>query len=534
MQDLKDRLSNCICRATDRLFSTRISSKRQTAKNGQQPHISHTQPRQGGRFVKAQASAQPPLKTPLTARAPNAGQPVVPHVTTFQGLIQSISSRRTYLPPDTAVKQSRIEADTMLLDPAIKAPLNERFRGTTGAAWHIEPDDATDPEQVDMAAGLTRMVKKIPRFRKYLFNLLMAEFHGRYAINNVYNWVFDGDDRYITATNWVPVHGDKLVFDENGEVGVKVGATIQSWMVNKVDEHGRRSLDQTIMGRVYWFDEWTRPLYTVHHGEIRDGLYEDVWSAGSIFGLGIRHHVYWPYWLKQDCMAAMVDALSRLGTGLRIYYYTEGNPESLQSVKRAAEAQSGENNILFPRPLGKEGGGPGIETVELSGEGLDHMKDIIRDYFDGQIRQLIIGQELSATTGKSGTGLGSGVGEQHAHTKSEIVKEDAASLGETLTKELLVPLAAFNYPRQPMRCSFVFDVDDSERQELLAASKLFFDMGGEIDADHLRGELGLPKPEPGAEVLKKAAAPAVDPAGDKQGSPFSLTAKPKGKELPED
>jgi hypothetical protein len=27
MQDLKDRLSNCICRATDRLFSTRISSK---------------------------------------------------------------------------------------------------------------------------------------------------------------------------------------------------------------------------------------------------------------------------------------------------------------------------------------------------------------------------------------------------------------------------------------------------------------------------------------------------------------------------
>lgn len=489
-------------------------------------HVSHTQPRQGGRFVKSKAAAEEPLKTPVTVRVPNAGQPAVPHVTTFQGLMQSISGRRVYLAPDTAVRQSRIEADKMLMDPAIKAPLNERFRGTTGAAWHIEPDDATDDEQVDMAAGLTRMVKKIPRFRKYLYNLLLAEFHGRYAINNVYNWVLDGDDRFITATHWQPVHGDKLVFAETGEIGVKVGATIPSWMMNKID--------QTVMGRVYFFDEWTRPLYAVHHGEIRDGIYEDVWSAGSIWGLGIRHHVYWPYWLKQDAMTSMLDALARYGTGFTIWYYTEGDPANEKGVRAAAEAQSGQNAVLFPRPIGMDKQGPGIERIEMSGEGLAHMKDIVRDYFDAQIRNMIIGQELSSTTGKSGTGMGSGVSEFQAHTKSEIVKEDAASLGETLTKELLVPLATFNYPRKPMRCSFVFDVDDSERQELLTSAKLFFDMGGEIDADHLRGELGLPKPEPNATILQKSAAPAVGPPDAGGGSPFSLTTKTTGKESPED
>jgi len=58
---------------------------------------------------------------------------------------------------------------------------------------------------------------------------------------------------------------------------------------------------------------------------------------------------------------------------------------------------------------------------------------------------------------------------------------------------------------------FVSDIDDSERAELLEAAERFHKMGGVLDADHLRGEMGLPKPEPGAEVL--GAAPAKPDPG---------------------
>jgi phage gp29-like protein len=475
-------------------------------KNGKPSHISHRQHRVAGKFAKTsqpsqQLIAAPPLPIEVQREA-------VPHPATFASQILSINGKRVYYNPDEAVRQSRIEADKMLSDPAVRSALHERFRSTVLAEWSIEPENAEDSTQSDMAKALTKIVQRIDGLED-LFNWLMyAVFHGRAAVNSVFRRGHDELGTWVGVSEWQPIHGDKLIFtSEKGQAGIKVGVMTPEWLT---------PIDVTFEGRAYFLDKVTRPTLCIHKGEVMDGLFEDVYSAGAVNGVGIRSMVYWPWWLKQNAVGWLLDGLERWGQGTTIWFYQAGNPDSEKAVRKAAEAQSNQNNLIFPRASGDDKGGAGIERLEMSdGGGIEHIEHILRDYFDAQIKALIISQELSSTTGKSGTGMNSGVADFQSHTKSELIKFDAIRLGRTLTNELLKPIARFNWPDLPFRCKFKFAVDDSERKELLAGIKILFDMGGEVSEDQVRSLLGLAKPKEGERTLRKQAPPALDQTGQK-------------------
>ena len=352
-----------------------------------------------------------------------------------------------------------------------------------------------------MAEQLTKIVGYIPKFTAYRQWLLEGVFFGRAANNNVFQWQFaDGDEQWIGITGWVPIHGDKLVWSDQGRLGVRIGATFPHWMADKIES--------SVEGRVYWFDDYYRSLYTVHNPNSEDGQFEDVRSAGGRFGLGLRSYIYWAWWLKQEAFGWCLDALQRWGAGFEVWEYSEGDPASEAAVRAAAEAQSGYNRILFPRPIGNDKQGPSVHRIEMDGRGLNLIKSFINDYFDNQINRYIIGQNLSSEA--AGTGLGSGVADLHASTKGQIIKLDSINLAETLTRELLYPLARFNWPRKQCRVRFVIDVEKPDIEALMEAADLFVKLGGVVDEDHLRSQLGLPKPDQGAAVLGgKPAAPAM-------------------------
>jgi CheY-like chemotaxis protein len=68
MQDLKDRLSNCICRATDRLFSTRISSKCLVEMHGGSVEVQSDGDGTGSEFT-----VRVPMVLALVGECPNDG-----------------------------------------------------------------------------------------------------------------------------------------------------------------------------------------------------------------------------------------------------------------------------------------------------------------------------------------------------------------------------------------------------------------------------------------------------------------------------
>ena len=462
-------------------------------KTNNKPHISQRQLRNAkGRFAK---KLQP---------ADDLNKRSVPHVHTFQSLIQS-AGRDLYLNPDEAVRRSRIDTQRMRLDLSVSAPLEERQRAVALLDWHVEPEDKEDAAQKLIAERITRILNQIPHFTKMRMALLDAIWTGRTAVNVVYGWQETPGGRNLVITEWVPIHGDKLTFDAEGNVGVRVGGRLGPEF----------KTETTPEGRVHWFDERTRLLYVVHRHFIEDGFHEDVRSAGSIHGLGIRHRCYWAWWLKQEALGWVLDHLERWGTGVQVWYYEAGNPESEAQVRDAAEKQSGKHHLLVPRSIGDDKQGSGIEHVELSGRGIDHIRTILQEYFDAQIKNYIIGQTLSSEP--AGGGIGEGTAQLHRETKSDVVRLDAINLSETLTNQLVEPLVRFNFPNDECRVRFVIDTDSPDPMGLLEAAQKFWLLGGKVDEDDLRGELGLPKPAEGAAILQKpdiTPPPITEPEAD--------------------
>jgi phage gp29-like protein len=446
------------------------------------------------------------------ALAPNLGLPGIPRPSAFLMRLYSSQGRNIYLNPDAAVRRSREEAEVMLQDPTISEPLDERIRSTSLLKWHIEPPDKSDAAQVQMAKDVTAIIDAIPTFLEYKEQLLMATFHGRSGVGHAYDWADVMGQRAITVNQWDPIHGDKFLFDVDGGIGLRIG-----WF-DEIDEF---EIDMTSEGRVIWLNKakniagggaahTPRPdmvgrspfgadlinYYVIHKHQIRDAALEDFFSAGYRNGLGIRTRVYWAWRYKNDALGWLQDAMQRFGSGVAVFYYTEGNTTSEQAAMKNAENLNQGAALLLPRPMEGDTQGPSFEIKEPPGVGLEFMLRAVQDYFDKKIETYIIGQNLSSET--KGTGLGSGVADLHRETKSDLVRRDSTSLQETLTKQLVAPIIQYNrvfHPEWPKcQLKFLFAIDESNPKDTLEAAKILFDMGVELDHDELRGLANLSKP----------------------------------------
>jgi phage gp29-like protein len=441
------------------------------------------------------------------ALAPNMGKSAIPHESTFQQRLYSGSGKVVYYNSDEAIRQSREDAAKMLSDLSIWKPLDERIRETALLKWHLEPEDKSDVAQDQFAKDVTKMIERIPRFLEFKRNLLMAIFHGRYGVGYEWGWEFYKQTPFLTVRTWHPVHGDKLFFSAKGDVGIRVG-----WWPELNDF----KYDMTIEGRVIWLDDYLRQFYAIHHHHVMDGPTEDVYSAGRMFGTGVRSFVYWAWQHKNLMLQWAMDAWARYGAGFSIWYYTEGDQNSFDTVKALAENQYNSTAVILPRPLEGDTRGPGFEHTEMQHVGLKQMKDVITDYFEAKIENYIIGQTLSSNTGS--TGLGSNVADLHKETKNGIIRSDAINLQETMTKDLVKPLVAYNRRRFPawpdIQLKFVFDLEETDVKDTLAAALDLSQLGVELDPDELRSLVGLRKPQNAGLSLPtgRVEAPTGEPA----------------------
>ena len=381
---------------------------------------------------------------------------------------------------DEAFRANPENASRMLLDPSIFASLQERLLASAELPWSILPEDEEDVRQRKAAEHVQRLIMRTPNLTDFILNLGNAVWNGRQGTFIDWDWDFRDGKQSLYVKKWTPIHGDSLLFGENGEVGYRVGSPT----IDVVDE-----IISTVEGRGILISDDEREAWVIHNYQKTAGEFRIFTSAASQFGVGLRSRLAYVWQLKQELLVQLQSAAEKFGTGWIVGYYQMGNQQSYTEMFAGMKKQVGSCVQLFPRQSGEDSS----ENIEVKNPpaGLDSMLAIIQEY-DNQIRQTICGQTLTAEAGS--TGLGSNLASVHQTTFGRLVRYDALAMQETLTRQFVAVIQKYSGygDLPPLRWEFSFDLGDPA--EKLQKALILQQLGVKVAESELLQAAGFTAP----------------------------------------
>lgn len=417
----------------------------------------------------------------------------VPHPSEFNGLSNFGTRNYPYWHDEAVQYGGRENAERMRLDPVINACMQLRVYPTALLTSHIDPDDDENQFEVDCAMKAQKLLTSLPGFT-FIKRWLLDDgiFKGRSGSWMRWQWVNKYGRNWHLPTAFRPLDGDKLVFKwAENQVGVLVSGMFSAALDR---------LGSSERGRVYYCTPEEREELIVHEFEPEDASFYNPMRAGSIKGTGLRGKLYWLWALKSRVWAMGMDWLQWFARGLTVFYFKSGNMEHYKAVKAWVEAQDGSSSLFIPWLPGSPEmtGFKPMERFEPGTASPQFIQQLITSYFDELFKINILGQTL--TSGTASTGLGSGVAQAHQGTFENFVKYDAIALGETLTRDLLVPFYRINFPGvAPGR--WVLEVDDPNVQQMMENAQVLYQMGAALPEEPLLDATGIPRSKTGQTIL---------------------------------
>jgi hypothetical protein len=373
----------------------------------------------------------------------------------------------------------------MRLDPTIMYGLRTRQRAILGTPWHIKAQDVEDIAQKEAAAAIEKRIRMMPKLTNFLLALKEDVWYGKSAAQVLYHWT-KVDGRWgISPKGHIPVHGDKLVTFYNGATGIRVGPLYK----------GKTTVTDYNIVHVLEPDE--RESFVIGSFEPEDADYIQPWFSGAVMGFGLRGRLYWWWSLKNQALKYQEDYLQWFSQGLTIYQYDAQNPAAKDEVVTRLKEHQGKPFLLYPR---FHDGGPGYDPViriQADSSSASFLQSLM-EYYDRVIVQMILGQTL--TTGTAPTGMGSGVAAAHESTAAQVLKYDCEVTADYLTSDLVRVLYEYTYPGMPVG-SWQYSLDQVDVAERLQAVQVFTGLGGQVDEESLREDLGLAELRPGKATL---------------------------------
>jgi phage gp29-like protein len=434
---------------------------------------------------------------PLTQPSiPAGGQVTVPSIQQLVALLQA--GRRYYFQSDQAVRDSQMNAQIMERNLSIQEPLQARMLSACQMPLTVVPDDSKDFMKVRIANELQKIIEEIPNLFKYKWALMQAIWYGRAAVQNIYEWDKSGDIRRLCIKDWIPIHGDNLVFKfDSPAVGLRVG-------VSSYNQPGTKELyvEPADFSRVHPLTEIEREAHVIHTHLLLAGTFLDPYTGGNVKGTGIRNVIYWTWYLENQCLGMLTEYMERMGLGFTVIEFEAGNQQAYDMAQVIAQAQSFQNIITWPKYPGQTSAEKtnNIYRIEPTLVGVQNFMTLIRDYWDAQMRTYIVGQD--STSQKVSTGLGSEIAAVQENTFFRLVKMDAENLGETLTRELLWIICKYTFPGMRYKCFKVkINTEKPDKKEYMTAVKDFIQVGGTIVEHEAREVLGFTVPTEDDHVL---------------------------------
>ena len=380
---------------------------------------------------------------------------------------------------DEALRANRISAKAMLNDGAICSPLFQRVLHLVSCNDGLVPEDENDPAQIEACAKLWGRIQEKLDWAEFKRTLdFGAMWYGK-TVNKVdYRWTYQDGDRAMIPVDFTNIIGDKLVFRTNGQMGYIVHIP-----------SGLRDVVVTDIGRAELFNDDDYEALVHHKYFYVDQPYDEGMLAIGTEGFGYRTYLYYLWFLKQSVLEWLMLGLQIFGSGgLRIAYFEEGNEESMNAVAKAMQMTTNEAIILFPRPIGDEKSGAGIDVVAPQGMGLDWFESLLNNYFGKQIKEMFLG------------------GDYDGNRKDlfAYLRYDAQKLGTTITNQLVKPMIKYNLPGYKHKITYRIAVPHYSPELILTASQRLYEMGGAIDQREVADYVGLTVPTKGRRILQKS------------------------------
>ena len=459
----------------------------------------------------------------------------VTHIGTFQGM--STTMANTYRDYDTAMRDSIDNARIMRNDCGIMECLEARQRAVALLPWVIEPENDKSDSQKQLCQEMAKVLAWTPRFTEFRRCLLEAIWYGKYGVKVEYRreWL-GGYGRYVVSAGeenpdapaWVPINGDKIVFRHDDrsrldaksgqypfQAGLRVGMGWKSKDGQKTPlilgkyqpesiSTSYRGAEPVERGMAYFLDKDDRKNLIIHKHMIEDGAYEDMLSAGSIHGVGIRSRIYWDWVQLQETKAMLLAYMERTHGGIEIYKYPQGNDQAKREIDEMIQNRApGRAALKVPVPMGEDAATFGVEVVEPGMGGISFMMELMKDYYGHRIKRYILGQTLSSEA--ESTGMGSGVADLHLETFLQILKYDAGNFDDTMSNQILRWLQIVNFPSSKgIRLRYKTVTEDTDQDKKLSALHNAWQMGARIKEADVYDTCGLSAPTPADRILPSA------------------------------
>lgn len=443
--------------------------------------------------------------SPVGEMPPGGGHWITPDPWRYVA-IQNFLSHTYYWTFDEALRDSGVcNTDAMWSDPIINSAIRERQRPVVQLDYQFEERDSTDPAQKNLAKIMTEIFQDVPGFQQMRRCLLDALWWGRAGVELVYAWDRSLGDKRLRVRQWMPIHGDSLVFKFDGGVGYLVNAL-------RAREPGVQIIENR-SGHAKFFSADEEEAVLIHEFEPQPADFFRPEMAGAVHGTGYRGRVYWYWWLKQNLMRIMMNFAKKAGNGFFKAGYAAGNVNELNNMRKALE-QQGENNIIYVPISPSRTLKDVLEHMPVSLQGADFQWGVIQG-LNAYIRDAILGNSM--TNKAAPAGIGGSNADHMGIADDERVKYDAVDL-ETPIQKMVNVISRYIAPGvRPPR--FQHLADKRQPQEIAAAAQAYMAAGGVIGSRWFQSELGIPEPEKDEPTLsmiqaQQPAALNAVPAGE--------------------
>lgn len=261
-------------------------------------------------------------------------------------------------------------------------------------------------------------------------------------------------------------------------------------------------------------------------------------KTGYLGRMGLYRALVWPFLYKAYALGDFAEFLETYGLPIVVgKYYQGASADEKASLMRAVTALGHDARAIMPADMTLE-----IEKVTADGSGTPHLSMI--GWADASISKGILGQTLSADTGKDGGGSYA-LGKVHNEVRHDIRDADARQIAGTVTRDLLYPLLALNRGADGLaRCPrLVFDTGEAEDLTAYAEALPKLVQAGmkTIPVSWVHEKLRIPEPEDGEAVLGPEPATPPTPqapprgggaSGEPPANPLANPGKTPGSPVP--
>lgn len=354
--------------------------------------------------------------------------------------------------------QCDLFADMEEKDGHIFAEMSKRKRALLGLSFEIQPPVNASRQERRQTAEAEARFREIPDLEDIIFDLADAIGHG-FACLEI-TWRQEGQHWHVAKCEHRPQRWFQVVEQD------------QIRLVNGGQE-----------GERLWPFGWL-----AHRHKAR---------SGHLARAGLHRSLAWPYLFKHFSARDLIEFLEIYGLPLRLGAYPAGASEEeketlLRAVTHIGHAAAG----IIPEGM--------MIDFKAPAKGSKDPFEYMIDWCERTQSKVILGATLTSQT-DAGSGAYA-LGNVHLEVMRDLVISDARQIANTLSRDLLYPLAALNIPGlTPARAPrFMFDIHECEDIKVYAeALPKLVDIGLAIPAAWAHERLGIPEAGAGEELLAR-------------------------------